>query len=71
MLEGEGIPTVNVVSDAFVDLFHLEREQQGVPHLPYVVVPHPIGGRAVELVDEMAAAVVDEAHRLLCINPSA
>ncbi len=38
------MPTVTVVTDAFEDLFQLEAEQRGAPDLPYVVIPHPLGG---------------------------
>ena len=60
-LEGLGIPTLNLVTDAFEQLFKLEAEQQGIAALPYVVIPHPLGGLRPEAVvaraDACAAAV--------------
>jgi hypothetical protein len=57
-LESLGVPTVNFVSDEFEKLFLLESEQQGMALLPYVVVPHPIGGvrEAVAVAKARAAA---------------
>ncbi|MFN0094422.1 MAG: hypothetical protein ACKVVT_06550 [Dehalococcoidia bacterium] len=46
------------MTDAFEDLFHLEAEQRGLPGLPYVVVPHPLGGIRGPAVREKALAAV-------------
>jgi hypothetical protein len=71
MLEGLGIPTVNVVSHAFAGLFRLEAKHQGMAGLRYVVVPHPFGGIDLESVDRKARAAVDDLYRaLLDAEPS-
>ena len=48
------MPTVTVVTDAFLDLFRLEAEQRGAPDLSRVVIPHPLGGIRPEAVLERA-----------------
>jgi hypothetical protein len=65
MLEGLGIPTVNVVSHAFAALFRLEAKQQGMAGLRYVTLPHPFGGIDEESVDRKARAAVDDLYRAL------
>jgi len=65
VLETAGVPTVNLVSDAFVELFRLEAEQQGIPALRYVVVPHPIGGMRREAVEAKGRAAADALGRAI------
>ena len=65
VLEGAGIPTVNIVSDEFVGLFLLEAEQQGIPDLHYVVVSHPIGGVRREAIEAKGRAAVDDLWRAI------
>ena len=48
------MPTVTVVTDAFLDLFRLEAEQRGAPALSRVVIPHPLGGIQPDAVLERA-----------------
>lgn len=45
---------MTVVTDAFEGLFKLEAEQRGAPDLPYIVVPHPLGGIQPDAVQEKA-----------------
>ena len=52
------MPTVTVVTDAFLDLFRLEAEQRGAPGLSRVVIPHPLGGIQPEAVLERAREAV-------------
>ena len=60
MLETQGVPTVNITTEAFVSLLKLEAEQRGMPGLRYIVVPHPIGGiQHDEVVDKARAAIPD------------
>ncbi len=49
-----------MATDAFVDLLLLEAEQRGMPDLPYIVVPHPIGGLQEGAVTEKAEAALDD-----------
>lgn len=59
------MPTVTVATDAFLDLFKLEAQQRGLPELPYIVVPHPLGGIRPELVEGKARAAADDLMRAL------
>jgi hypothetical protein len=43
-LEKKGIPTVTVVTTAFVDLIKASLKEQGVEEMSLVVVEHPIAG---------------------------
>lgn len=52
------MPTVTVVTDAFLGLFRLEAEQRGAPALSRVVIPHPLGGIQPEAVLERAREAV-------------
>ena len=57
------------MTDAFIDLFALEAEQRGMPALPHVVIPHPLGGihddsvvaKAHAVRDDLAAALLGRA----------
>jgi hypothetical protein len=49
-----------VATDAFIELFRLEATQRGLPDLPVVVVPHPIGGLKSDAVRVKATPIVDE-----------
>ncbi|MCY3883043.1 MAG: hypothetical protein OXG61_13115 [Chloroflexi bacterium] len=42
------------MTDAFEGLFKLEAEQRGAPELPYIVIPHPLGGIQPDAVEEKA-----------------
>ena len=55
-----GIPTVTVVSNRFLGLARNEARAFGVPDLPMVIVPHPIGGTAPDTVRLKAEAAVPE-----------
>ena len=60
MLETQGIPTVNITTEAFVSLLKLEAEQRGMPGLRYIVIPHPIGGIQHDaVVDKAREAIPD------------
>ena len=58
-----------IVTDAFEDLFHLEAEQRGMASLPFVIVPHPLGGLKTDAVTAKAAAAADEVERALLSRP--
>ena len=52
-------------TDAFTDLLHLEAEQRGLPGLPHLSVPHPLGGLKPDAVRAKAEPVIDELLALL------
>src|SRR3546814_11162389 len=57
-LEKRGVPTATVNSDAFVVLGQQEAVALGLPGLPIVTVPHPMGDVGADEVRERAAAMV-------------
>jgi hypothetical protein len=50
MLEGRGVPSVVLGTDAFISLARAQSATHGLPHLSVVLVPHPIGGIDPKLV---------------------
>jgi len=59
-LERRGIPVATVNSDEFANLGQSEARSLGMPGLPIVTVPHPMGDIEDPEVRERARAVVDE-----------
>lgn len=64
-LEKRGIPTATVNSDAFVVLGQTEAIALGLPGLPIVTVPHPMGDVPAEEVRRRAAAMVAQVLHVL------
>jgi hypothetical protein len=64
-LEKRGVPTATVNSDAFVVLGQMEAVALGVPGLPIVMVPHPMGDVSAEVVIERARDMVAQLVRVL------
>ncbi|MBM3356447.1 MAG: hypothetical protein FJY54_01815 [Betaproteobacteria bacterium] len=54
-LRKRGLVTAVVCSDPFLALGKNQARVFGVPDLPLVVIPHPLGGLALEAVKERAA----------------
>ncbi|MES2289077.1 MAG: UGSC family (seleno)protein [Pseudomonadota bacterium] len=69
-LEKRGVPTATVNSDAFVVLGQMEAVALGVPGLPIVIVPHPMGDVSAEVVVERARNVVTQVIRVLTTDAS-
>ncbi len=69
-LEKRGVPTATVNSDAFVVLGQMEAVAIGVPGLPIVIVPHPMGDVSAEVVVERARNVVTQVIRVLTTDAS-
>lgn len=59
---------MTVVTDAFEGLFKLEAEQRGAPELPYIVIPHPLGGIQPDAVQEKAREAAPALHAALLGN---
>ena len=58
IFEARGIPTVVIGTDEFIELARLESRNRGVPELPVVTVPHPLGGIEVaEVLKKVEDAV--------------
>jgi hypothetical protein len=64
-LEKRGVPTATVNSDSFVVLGQQEAIALGVPGLPIVTVPHPMGDVAAAEVERRAAALVAQIVHVL------
>ena len=60
-LEQAGVPVVTLVSQIFQRLGEMESKYLGIPQLPLVIVPHPVGGvsetRVREIGDRAMAAI--------------
>jgi hypothetical protein len=59
-LERRGVPVATVNSDEFVKLGQSEARSLGMPGLPIVTVPHPMGDIEESVVRERTRAIVDE-----------
>ena len=64
-LEKRGIPTATVNSDAFVVLGQQEAVALGLPGLPIVTVPHPMGDVAADEVRRRARDMVAQVLHVL------
>jgi hypothetical protein len=63
------VPAVVLGTDAFVSLAAAAAAALGMPHLPLVTVPHPIGGLPPARVSAKAEAVVDQVLAALTRDP--
>jgi hypothetical protein len=70
-LEKRGVPTATVNSDAFVVLGQQEAVALGLPGLPIVTVPHPMGDVRAEEVRRRAAAMIPQVLHVLTTDPEA
>lgn len=70
-LEKRGIPTATVNSDAFVVLGQQEAIALGLPGLPIVTVPHPMGDVPGDEVRRRAAAMVAQVLHVLTTGAEA
>ncbi len=64
-LERKGTPTATINSDEFVRLGQSETRSLGMPGLPLVTVPHPMGDIVEEKVRERAHAIIGEIQTVL------
>jgi hypothetical protein len=59
-LERRGVPVATINSDEFVKLGQSEARSLGMPGLPIVTVPHPMGDVAESVVRERARSIAEE-----------
>lgn len=59
-LERQGRPTVTICTNKFEYLAHATAAALGMPNLPLVVIPHPVGGISPEEVKMKADTVFDK-----------
>jgi hypothetical protein len=65
------VPTVTFCSSVFAALGANERRALGMPGLPIVVVPHPVGGIPPETARAMGDGAIEEARRALTLEAEA
>jgi hypothetical protein len=65
------VPTVVLGTDAFTSLARAAAAALGLPHLPVVTVPHPIGGVDPKLVAARAEEIVGAVVHALTHDPAA
>ena len=53
-LRKRGLTTAVICSDAFLKLAKTQARVFGVPDLPLVIIPHPLGGLSIEQVEGRA-----------------
>lgn len=58
-LEKLGVPTVTLCTDVFLGLAKDEARALGMPALPIVVIPHPLGGEPPERVQARGEGAVE------------
>ena len=68
-LEKRGTPVATINSEEFVRLGQSESRSLGLPGLPLITVPHPMGGVSEEIVRERARDAVPEIVRVLTSDP--
>lgn len=64
-MEKAGIPTATFCSGEFSALGANERAALGMPGLPIVVVPHPVGGISPEEARALGDGAMEEVRRIL------
>jgi hypothetical protein len=70
MLEGRGVPSLVLGTDAFLSLAQAQSATHGLPHLAVVLVPHPVGGIDPVLVAAKAEKIAAEALCALTRDPA-
>ena len=64
-LRKRGLLTAVICSEPFMNLGKAQARVFGVPDLPLILIPHPLGGLAIDDVKARAAAALPEIVRLL------
>jgi hypothetical protein len=67
-LEMQGVPTATVESEEFVKLGQSETQSLGMPGLPFVTVPHPMGSVEEEVARERSHDAMAQIEKLLTID---
>ena len=68
-LEKKGIPTVAVISDAFVGNANTVARLSGIPDYPYMVLPHPVSSLDEKGIQKLVAAHFPQILELLLTPP--
>lgn len=64
-LRQRGLVTAVICSEPFLTLGRNQARVFGVPDLPLIVIPHPLGGLARDAVRERAAVAAPQVVRLI------
>src|ERR1700682_4801917 len=64
-LTRRGVAAVAICSEPFLKLGKAQSRVFGVPDLPLVVIPHPLGGISIEQVEGRALAALSQVVQLI------
>ena len=64
-MEQQGLPTVTIITDVFVNTAQAYTRLMGVPDFPYLVCPHPITNVDAAELEARARELVPQVSRLL------
>jgi hypothetical protein len=65
LLEKAGIPSISIVTDAFVETGKVMASNWGVPEYLFLSIPHPIGNLSDAELEERVNGVLDDVVKLL------
>ena len=69
-LEKKGVPTVAVISDAFVGNAKTVAKLSGIPDYPYLVLPHPVSSLDEDGIQKLVTAYFARILELLLTRPT-
>lgn len=64
-LAKRGLATAVICSDAYAALAKTQARVFGVPELPLLIVPHPVGGLAAQQVQQRALMLMPQLLQLI------
>ncbi len=64
-LHHRGIAAAVICSEPFIRLAKAQAGVEGVPDLPLIIIPHPLGGVALEVVTSRATIAHEQLVRLV------
>ena len=64
-LRKRGLTTAVICSDPFLKLAKTQARVFGVPDLPLVIIPHPLGGLSIEQVEGRALVAIPQVVGLI------
>ena len=68
-LEKKGVPTVAVISEAFVGNANMVARLSGIPDYPYMVLPHPVSSLDEQGIQKLLTAYFPQILELLLTPP--
>lgn len=68
VLKKRGLLTAVICSEPFLELGKTQARVFGVPALPIIVIPHPLGGLSIDDVMARATTVLPALIKLVCEN---